>query len=58
MIDTLPVAVWDQILEAKGERSWAEVSAAAGHPRNHNWHVGNRGVSRPQLARLAAATDE
>ena len=56
MIDTLPVAVWDQILEAKGERSWAEVSAAAGHPRNHNWHVGSRGVSRPRLARLAAAT--
>ncbi len=56
VIDTLPVAVWDQILEAKGGRSWAEVSAAAGHPRNHNWHVGNRGVSRPRLARLAAAT--
>ena len=36
--------VWDRVLAAKGERSWAEVSAAAGHPRNHNWHVGTRGA--------------
>jgi replicative DNA helicase len=57
VVDTLPVKVWDQVLEAKGERSWAEISATAGHPRNHNWHVGTRGVSRPQLTVLAAATD-
>jgi len=55
-VDTVPPAVWDTVLAAKGERRWAEVSAAAGHPRNHNWHVGKRGVSRSQLATLAAAT--
>ncbi len=55
--DTLPVEVWDQIREAKGDRSWAEVSVGAGHPRIHNWHVGSRGLSRIQLAALAAATN-
>jgi replicative DNA helicase len=54
-VDTVPAEVWEAILVAKGERSWADVSAAAGHPRNHNWRVGTRGLSRPQLARLAAA---
>ena len=51
-----PSRCGSESLEAKGDRSWADVSAAAGHPRNHNWHVGTRGVSRPQLATLAAAT--
>jgi replicative DNA helicase len=55
-VDTLPVEVWDRVLAAKGTRSWADVSAAVGHPRNHNWHVRTRGVSRPRLATLAAAT--
>ena len=56
-VDTLPTEVWDRVLAAKGPRSWADVSAAAGHPRNHNWHVGTRGVSRAQLTTLATATD-
>ena len=55
-LDTLPVAVWDRVIESKGDRSWAEISAAAGRPRNHNWHVRSRGLSRPQLGRLAEAT--
>ncbi len=52
-VDTLPPAVWHRVLEAKGERSWADVSEAVGHPRNHNWHVHTRGVSRAQLQKLA-----
>jgi len=52
-VDTLPPAVWDRVLAAKGEHSWTDVSHAVGHPRNHNWHVGTRGVSRPQLQKLA-----
>jgi replicative DNA helicase len=56
--DTVPVAVWDQIVAAKGDRVWADVSAGCGHPRNHNWHVGSRGVSREQLAVLAEALDD
>jgi replicative DNA helicase len=56
-LDTLPSDVWEKILAAKGDRSWADVSAAVGHPRNHNWHVGTRGVSRSQLATLAGAVE-
>ncbi len=55
-VDTVPPDVWESVVAAKGDRSWADVSAAAGHPRNHNWHVGTRGVSRTQLATLATAT--
>jgi replicative DNA helicase len=54
-VDTIPAGVWEQFVAAKGPRSWATVSAHAGHPPNHNWHVGTRGVSRPQLAILAEA---
>jgi replicative DNA helicase len=55
--DTFPLRVWDLVLEAKGVSSWADVSAAAANPRNHNWHVHRRGLSRAQLARLATATE-
>ena len=41
------------MLAAKGERSWADVSEAAGYPRNHNWHVGKRGLSRLRLLQMA-----
>jgi len=44
--DLIPIQAWDLIIEAKGNRSWAEVSAAAGRPRNHNWHVRTRRPSR------------
>jgi replicative DNA helicase len=52
-VDTLPVGVWDRVLAVKGDRPWSEVSRAAGHPSNHNWHVHTRGLSRPQLQKLA-----
>ena len=32
--DTLPVEIWDDILLAKGERSWADVSEVTGRPRD------------------------
>jgi replicative DNA helicase len=57
-VDTVPVDAWEPVLAAKGDRSWATVSASAGRPRNHNWHVGKRGLSRPQLAVLARALDD
>jgi replicative DNA helicase len=56
-VDTVPPEVWDSVLAAKDERSWADVSATVGHPRNDNWHVGRRGVSRTQLATLATAVE-
>jgi replicative DNA helicase len=56
-VDTLPVEIWDDILLAKGGRAWADVSATAGRPRNHNWHVGKRCPSRGLVAELTAAVD-
>ncbi len=53
--DTVPSDVWHEVLAAKGARSWADVSTAAGRPRNHNRHVHTRGVSRAQLGALATA---
>jgi len=51
----LPMEVWDLVLEEKGDRSWADVSEATGRPRNHNWHVRRRRLSRWLLAELAEA---
>jgi replicative DNA helicase len=52
-VDTAPVEVWETVLAAKGDRSWADISEAAGYPRNHNWHVGNRGLSRLRMLQMA-----
>ena len=53
-VDTLPADVWPRITAAKGERSWAgHQPRAQDDPGTHNWHVGTRGLSRPQLATLA-----
>ncbi|HEX6458586.1 MAG TPA: replicative DNA helicase [Thermoleophilaceae bacterium] len=56
--DSFPMEEWDQVLIAKGERSWSEVSVATGRPRNHNWHVKRRALSRHLLGELAAAIDD
>ena len=53
--DSLPVEVWQEVLAAKGRRSWASVSHAVGKPRNHNWHVGSRAPRRETLSLLASA---
>jgi replicative DNA helicase len=55
--DTLPPQIWDDVLLAKGERSWAAVSELTGRPRNHNWHVGQRAPSRGLVAELAQAVE-
>ncbi len=54
--DTLPTEIWDDVLLAKGERSWATISELSGRPRNHNRHVGARSPSRGLVAELASAT--
>jgi replicative DNA helicase len=53
--DTLPSNIWEDILFAKGDRSWADVSEVTGRPRNHNWHVGKRSPSRGLVAELTEA---
>jgi replicative DNA helicase len=55
--DTIPTEIWNDVLLANGERSWAAVSATTGRPRTHNWHVGQRSPSRGLLAELAVAID-
>jgi replicative DNA helicase len=54
--DTIPTEIWDDILLAKGDRAWAEVSQLTGRPRRHNWHVGSRSPSPGLVAELAEAT--
>jgi replicative DNA helicase len=56
-VDTIPPEGWELVAAAKGDRPWRAVSAAAGYPDNHNWHVGSRGLSRPRMAQLAEALD-
>jgi replicative DNA helicase len=52
-VDTIPPDGWSLVTDAKGDRSWGQVSAAAGYPPSHNWHVGTRGLSRARMAQLA-----
>jgi len=56
-VDTLPSEIWDDVLLAKADRSWAAISELTGRSRNHNWHVGARCPSRGLVAELAVATN-
>ncbi|MDO8365077.1 MAG: replicative DNA helicase, partial [Actinomycetota bacterium] len=57
-IDTLPLEVWDDVMKAKGERSWASINVAAGKPANHNWHAYHRRPRRETIALLAHVLDD
>jgi replicative DNA helicase len=57
-VDTIPAGVWDEIDAVRAGRPWADLSRATGRPSTHNWHVGQRGVSRPLLRELAIATED
>ncbi len=57
-IDTLPMAVWDDVVKAKGERSWASINAAVGKPASHNWHAFRRNPRRETVALLAEVLDD
>ena len=57
-LDTVPVAVWDDIIKAKGDRSWAEVNRRCGRPASHNWHPYRGRVRRETVGRLAEALDD
>ncbi len=51
-VDSVPPAVWTRIEQAKGGMSWAELARRTGHA-DTNSHVGERGLSRERLARIA-----
>ena len=57
-IDTLPKEVWDDVIKAKGERSWVSINAAAGKPVSHNWHAYRRSPRRETIALLAHVLDD
>ena len=55
-VDTIPPEIWDEILSAKGDRTWSRISLDTSRPPNHNWHVRRRGLSRTLIGELATAT--
>nr|MBP8301824.1 replicative DNA helicase [Planctomycetota bacterium] len=57
-IDSVPREVWDDVIKAKGDRTWASISVAAGKPANHNWHAYRRSPRRETIARLAEVLDD
>ena len=57
-IDTVPVAVWDDIIKAKGDRSWADVNQCCGRPASYNWHPYRGRVRRETVGRLAEGLDD
>jgi replicative DNA helicase len=53
--ELLPMSVWDLVLAEKGERTWRSISLATGRPKNHNWHVHRRRLSKRLLGEIAKA---
>jgi replicative DNA helicase len=53
--DTIPVEVWELVMQAKGEQSWADLHRKMGYPASHNMHVGQRAPSRQRLQAIAQA---
>ena len=51
--DGLPMQVWDDIVKAKGERSWADVNRMVGRASGHDWNVYRRRPRRETVALLA-----
>ncbi len=51
--DLIPTGVWPRIAAAKGQMSWSELGRRIGG--STNMHVGTRALSRPRLAKIAAA---
>lgn len=56
--DVLPLEVWDDVIKAKGDRSWASINAAVGKPASHNWHAYRRRPRRETIAVLADVLDD
>ena len=51
--DGLPMQVWDDIIKAKGERTWADVNRMVGRAHGHDWNVYRRRPRRETVALLA-----
>lgn len=55
--DLIPMAVWEQLRQAKGEESWRSLASRAGWQNTSNIHVGKRALSRDRLFALATALE-
>jgi replicative DNA helicase len=55
--DLIPVEIWEQLKEAKGNQSWAELGRKAGFTDVSNLHVGKRCLSRHRLYQMALALE-
>lgn len=53
--DTLPLAVWKRILQAKADRTWRSVYDELGLPETHNIHVNKREPRRETVKKIAQA---
>lgn len=53
--ELLPMELWDLVLAEKGDTPWTRISEATGRPRNHNWHVRERRLSKRLLREIAKA---
>jgi replicative DNA helicase len=56
--DLIPVDVWENIAESKGEESWASLAQRAEIKGYTNIHVGKRAPSRNRLENLATALQD
>jgi replicative DNA helicase len=55
--DLIPMRVWSQIEEAKGDESWSSLASRAGVRGNTNIHVGRREPTRERLFALASGLE-
>ena len=51
--DTLPIEIWNEIIKAKGEKSWYSIYPKLGLPKTHNIHAFRRNPRRETVAKLA-----
>ncbi len=56
--DLIPLEVWENIEESKGDESWAALARRAGIKGHSNIHVGKRALSRNRLQVLGNALED
>jgi len=56
--DLIPVEIWQQIAESKGDESWSSLAKRAEIKGHTNIHVGKRAPSRRRLENLATALED
>jgi replicative DNA helicase len=56
--DVIPKAIWARLDAARGGEAWTALARRAGMGAHTNIHVGQRGLSRGRLARLATVLND